>query len=282
MDPVRQALLDGRRPLPRLGAVLAGRSGSLPFVVVDHQGGEVEPFVVFLRDLMLTDMSPLTVRSHANDLSRWWRLLGVLNVAWVRATYAEVEADAGQTITIDYRRYARLYTAGDARHQRIHGWHNVRVHDEHTGHALNVTLAEDTTFWECSPAWLIAALADPPANRDRRHRPHPPLPRRQTHREPAARTVQPRQRHATRHAHDRSTGVSSIQLNASDAAELAEMLTFISDWLAGVDSPHLAASFHRFMGVNTYGLDDLCTDLARLTFLLGHDDGEQLFGRDTQ
>jgi hypothetical protein len=58
------------------------------------------------------------------------------------------------------------------------------------------------------------------------------------------------------------------------------MLTFISDWLAGPDSPLLAESFHRFMGVDTYDLTDLRTDLARFTFLLGHDDGEQLFGGD--
>jgi hypothetical protein len=42
--------------------------------------------------------------------------------------------------------------------------------------------------------------------------------------------------------------VSSIQLNAGDADELA----------------------------------DLRTDLARITFLLGHDDGEHLFGGDRQ
>jgi hypothetical protein len=74
--------------------------------------------------------------------------------------------------------------------------------------------------------------------------------------------------------------MSSIHLDASDAAELAEMLTFIRDWLAGADSPRLAESFHRFMGVDAYDLADLRTDLARFTFLLGHDDGEQLFGQD--
>jgi hypothetical protein len=74
--------------------------------------------------------------------------------------------------------------------------------------------------------------------------------------------------------------VSSIQLDTSDAAELAEMLAFIRDWLAGPDSPHLAASFQHFVGVDAYDLTDLRTDLARFTFLLGHDDGEQLFDGD--
>ena len=72
--------------------------------------------------------------------------------------------------------------------------------------------------------------------------------------------------------------MSRVQLDVSDCAELAEMLAFIRDWLAGPDRVHLAESFHRFMGVDAYDLADLRTDLARFTFLLGHDDGEQFFG----
>jgi hypothetical protein len=60
--------------------------------------------------------------------------------------------------------------------------------------------------------------------------------------------------------------------------ELAEMLTFISQWLTGPDHAQLAASFGRFMGTDGYDLTQLRADLARFTFLLGHDDGEQLFG----
>ena len=71
---------------------------------------------------------------------------------------------------------------------------------------------------------------------------------------------------------------SQIHLELVDAAELAEALTFISQWLAGPDHPQLEASFRRFMGVDGYDLTELRTDLARFTFLLGHDDGEQLFG----
>ena len=95
MDSVRQALLDGRGEVPRLGMVRAGSTGSLPFLVVDEAGVEVEPFTVFLRDLMLTDMSPLTARSYGNDLLRWWRLLRVLGVRWDHATRDEVEVLVG-------------------------------------------------------------------------------------------------------------------------------------------------------------------------------------------
>ena len=69
-----------------------------------------------------------------------------------------------------------------------------------------------------------------------------------------------------------------MHLDLADAAELAEMLTFLSEWLAGPDHAQLAASFSRFMGTHGYDLADLRTDLARFTFLLGHDDGEHLFG----
>ena len=67
-------------------------------------------------------------------------------------------------------------------------------------------------------------------------------------------------------------------LDLADAAELAELLTFISQWLGGTDHAQLAASFSRFIGTPGYDLTELRTDLARFTFLLGHDDGEQLFG----
>jgi hypothetical protein len=69
-----------------------------------------------------------------------------------------------------------------------------------------------------------------------------------------------------------------VHLDLADAAELAEMLTFISQWLGGAGHAQHAASFGRFIGTQGYDLAELRTDLARFTFLLGHDDGEQLFG----
>jgi hypothetical protein len=71
---------------------------------------------------------------------------------------------------------------------------------------------------------------------------------------------------------------TQVHLDLGEAAELAEMLTFISEWVAGPDHAQLAASFSRLMGTHGYDLADLRTDLARFTFLLGHDDGEHLFG----
>src|SRR3974377_1630878 len=51
-------------------------------------------------------------------------------------------------------------------------------------------------------------------------------------------------------------------------AELGEMLTFISQWLGGTDHAQLGASFGRFIGTPGYDLAQLRPDLARLTFLL--------------
>jgi len=67
-----------------------------------------------------------------------------------------------------------------------------------------------------------------------------------------------------------------VKLDAVDAAELAEILQFLSGWLAR-DPARLAASFEQFVGHPAYGLSELRADLERFVFLLGGSDGEQLF-----
>jgi hypothetical protein len=68
-----------------------------------------------------------------------------------------------------------------------------------------------------------------------------------------------------------------VRLNAADAAELAEMLQFLSEWLAQ-DPGRLSASLAQFVGHPAYGITQLREDLERFAFLLGGSDGEQLFG----
>lgn len=84
--------------------------------MVDHDGEAIEPISVFLRDLMLTDMSALTARSYGNDLLRWWRLLSVLDVEWNRACRADVEVLVGWMRSADnpqrHRRPATSTSAG--------------------------------------------------------------------------------------------------------------------------------------------------------------------------
>jgi hypothetical protein len=68
-----------------------------------------------------------------------------------------------------------------------------------------------------------------------------------------------------------------FKLDTSDAAELAEMLQFLSQWLAR-DPARLGASLEQFVGHPAYGLPQLRDDLERFVFLLGGSDGESLFG----
>jgi hypothetical protein len=69
-----------------------------------------------------------------------------------------------------------------------------------------------------------------------------------------------------------------IRLDLGDAAELAEMLTFLADWLSGSQKQAPHDSFAAFVGHPAYNTDDLCADLRRFVFLLGASDGEELFG----
>jgi len=68
-----------------------------------------------------------------------------------------------------------------------------------------------------------------------------------------------------------------MKLDVNDAAELAEMLQFLSHWLAR-DPGRLGSSLEEFVGHPAYGIAQLRYDLERFVFLLGGSDGEPLFG----
>jgi hypothetical protein len=73
-----------------------------------------------------------------------------------------------------------------------------------------------------------------------------------------------------------------IRLDLADAAELAEMLTFLADWLSSSHKPVLEQSLVAFVGHPAYTAEILRADLHRFAFLLGATDGEELFGEPTQ
>jgi hypothetical protein len=75
--------------------------------------------------------------------------------------------------------------------------------------------------------------------------------------------------------------IPEVKLDTGDAAELAEMLQFLSGWLVR-DPARLAASLGEFTGHPGYGIHDLHGDLERFVFLLGGSDGEPLFGLPQQ
>jgi hypothetical protein len=70
--------------------------------------------------------------------------------------------------------------------------------------------------------------------------------------------------------------MSTVNLAAEDAIELAELLRFLNGWLTS-DHDRLDASLLRYVGHPSYHLDRLTTDLARFTFLLGDDPDGELF-----
>lgn len=60
------------------------------WLVIAPDGSVVEPIAAFLRDFAARGSSPGSVRSYAYALLRWWRWLRTVDVAWDRATSAEV------------------------------------------------------------------------------------------------------------------------------------------------------------------------------------------------
>ncbi len=74
--------------------------------------------------------------------------------------------------------------------------------------------------------------------------------------------------------------VPDVRLHPNDAAELAELLQFLDDWLTSDHDHNLDASLTSFVGNRGYDLSQLRTDLGRFGFLLGANDGARLFGNE--
>ena len=72
-----------------------------------------------------------------------------------------------------------------------------------------------------------------------------------------------------------------INLEPSDTVELAEPLTFLTDWLSGSQRQTLTDNLTAFVGHPGYHIDQLAADIHRFVFLLGLNDGDQLFGEPT-
>src|SRR5215472_2392879 len=109
MSDLRRQLMEGLADLDRVGSVMAAAGKFPPFVVLDPGGAELEPVTRYLRDLALSDMSPLTSRSYGYDLLRWFRVLWALGVDWERAAGSEVDVLVGwmKTARNPQRRRAR-------------------------------------------------------------------------------------------------------------------------------------------------------------------------------
>ena len=75
--------------VPRIGRVAATDDPLEPYRLLDADGAVVVPVASFLRELLAASRAPLTLRSYAMDLLRWWRFLAAVDVRWERATPVE-------------------------------------------------------------------------------------------------------------------------------------------------------------------------------------------------
>jgi hypothetical protein len=75
--------------VPRIGRVAATDDPLEPYRLIDADGGVVAPVASFLRELLAASRAPLTLRSYAMDLLRWWRFLAAVDVRWEQTTPVE-------------------------------------------------------------------------------------------------------------------------------------------------------------------------------------------------
>jgi hypothetical protein len=59
--------------VPGIGCVAATGDPLEPYRLLDADGAVVAPVASFLRELLAASRAPLTLRSYAMDLLRWWR-----------------------------------------------------------------------------------------------------------------------------------------------------------------------------------------------------------------
>ncbi|WP_078661713.1 tyrosine-type recombinase/integrase [Streptomyces sp. NRRL B-24484] len=91
---LHRQLIEGQTDVPRIGSVT--KIESIPgYAVLDADGNAVAPVASYLLGLVLDDNRPLTAKSYAYDLLRWFRVLWHLDIDWDRATEAEATAMVG-------------------------------------------------------------------------------------------------------------------------------------------------------------------------------------------
>ena len=66
--------------VPRIGCVVATADPLEPYRLLDADGAAVTAVASFLRELLAASRAPLTLRSYAMDLLRWWRFLAAVDV----------------------------------------------------------------------------------------------------------------------------------------------------------------------------------------------------------
>jgi hypothetical protein len=75
--------------VPCIRCLVATADRLEPYRLLDADGAAVVPVASFPRELLAASRAPLTLRSYAMDLLRWWRFLAAADVRWERATPVE-------------------------------------------------------------------------------------------------------------------------------------------------------------------------------------------------
>lgn len=175
MSDFRRALIDGGAIVPRVGRVVASDGLTPPWIVVDTNGGEVEAVTRYLRELVLCDMAPGTVRAYAYGLLRWFRVLWALDANWENAQRSEVEILVG--VLRSGRNPQRSRSTASATHA---GSVNPRtgkptLRDGYAPAGINHTLSVVSSFYQFQASLGRGPVINPvPSNADRdaavRHR----------------------------------------------------------------------------------------------------------------
>lgn len=76
--------------VPRWGRVVPA-DGPVPWTVLTDEGNELNVVQRYLREFVARGGSPLSTRSYAFDLLRWWRWLKAIEVEWNQATSNDVK-----------------------------------------------------------------------------------------------------------------------------------------------------------------------------------------------
>jgi integrase len=167
-DVCRRGLMDGTRSPLRVGTVGPSGDTAAPFEVRDANGDVVEPVGVWLRELVVCDLSPRTVRAYCYALLTWFRVLWLLDVGWEQATESETAAMVGWfRLAANPQRNRRVGTAPAGSVNVATGKPSLSA--GYCPSTVNLTLAAVRNFYGFHARWGRGPVANPvPASSQRR------------------------------------------------------------------------------------------------------------------
>ncbi len=160
--------MDGTLSPSRVGSVGPTCDAARPFDVRDADGEAVKPVAVWVRELVVCDLSPRTVRAYCYALLTWFRVLWFLDVAWEQATESETAAMVGWfRVSANPQRRRRPGTAPAGSVNVVTGKPSLSA--GYCPSTVNLTLAAVRNFYDFHAHWGRGPVANPvPASAHRR------------------------------------------------------------------------------------------------------------------